>query len=371
MGSADEETLRVQAEADDPKAMIDLWLALRHGPRAEEGAAWVRRAVEAGSTDAMRMLGAWQGRHDPAEQERLYLRAAEAGDRTAFSLLALGYYEQERWAEAEHWLRRATESGFDWSLSPKLALLLARRGADDEAWEVCLQADDPGHELYELAMTLSEEGSREAADRWMRDAFDLGSGAAAAYFGGVRERDGDLAGAERLYREARFIRPLVEFLERQGRVAEARSTLEGEGDSERFAAFLERHGEPGEAAEMRDRIRRRRFEGPEEQEWVTTVATVVTTCALVPFVEALIGRLADGAYDGVRGKLRKLARKLARNGEPAESTLIVVNDPGSHLRLHMRTDATDEALAALRDVDLSGPPGALRWNPETRKWEHR
>ena len=49
----------------------------------------------------------------------------------------------------------------------------------------------------------------------------------------------------------------------------------------------------------------------------------------------------------------------------------MVSDPGSHLRLHMRTDATDEALAALRDVDLSGPRGALRWNPETHEWEHR
>lgn len=101
---------------------------------------------------------------------------------------------------------------------------------------------------------------------------------------------------------------------------------------------------------MRERIRQRRSDGHMEPEWVTTVATVVTTCALVPFVEVLIGRLAEGAYDGVRGKLRKLAR---RSGEPAR-TLIVVNDPDSHLRLHMRTDATDEALAALSSLPCLG-----------------
>ncbi|HUR07122.1 MAG TPA: hypothetical protein VM347_31570 [Nonomuraea sp.] len=372
MEPADEQTLHAQAVAGDQEAMIGLWLAWRHGPRAEEGDAWVRRAVAAGSTHAMRRLGAWRGRRDPAEQEQLYLRAAEAGDRTAFSLLAHLYDGQGRRPEAEIWLRRAIKGGFDWSLSPRLVVLLAMRGADDEALEICLRSDDPGGEVYQLAESLSEEeGLREAADRWMRDAYDLGSGLAAVHYAERLERDGDLAGAERLYREAGSARSLVEFLERRGRVAEARSVLEGEGDSERLAAFLERHGDSGEAAAMRDRIRRARPDAPEEADWVTVVATVVTASALVPFAEALIGRMAEDTYDGVRGKLRKLARRLAKGREPAESTLIVVSDPDSHLRLHMRTDATDEALAALRDVDLSGPRGALRWNPETHKWEHR
>ncbi|MFD1541625.1 hypothetical protein [Nonomuraea guangzhouensis] len=372
MESADEETLHARAEAGDPGAMIGLWLALRHGPRAEEGDAWVRRAVAAGSTEAMRRLGAWRGRQDPAEQEQLYLRAAEAGDRTAVSLLARLYDEQRRRPEAEIWLRRATEDGFDWSLSPRLVLLLAMRGADDEALELCLLSDDPGGEVYQLAESLAEEeGPQEVADRWMRDAYDLGSALAAVHYAERQEREGDLAGAERLYREAGSDRALADFLERRGRVAEARSVLEGNGDSERLAAFLERHGDSGEAAALRDRIRRARPVVPEAGEWVTVVTTVVTASALVPFVEALIGRMAEDTYDGVRGKLRKLARRLGRGREPAESTLIVVSDPQSHLRLHMRTDATDEALAALRDVDLSGPRGALRWNPETHKWEHR
>ena len=135
-----------------------------------------------------------------------------------------------------------------------------------------------------------------------------------------QERDGDLAGAERLYRESGSARSLVEFLERRGRVAEARSMLEGEGDSERLAAFLERHGDSGEAAAMRDRIRRARPDVLEAEagEWVTVVATVVTASALVPFVEALIGRVAEDTYDGVRGKLRKLARRLGKGREPAE-----------------------------------------------------
>ncbi|MFG1680825.1 hypothetical protein ACGFNP_11725 [Nonomuraea sp. NPDC049269] len=372
MESADEETLHARAEAGDPEAMIGLWLAWRHGPRAEEGDAWVRRAVAAGSTEAMRRLGAWRGRQDPAEQEQLYLRAAEAGDRTAFSLLARLYEEQGRRPEAEVWLRRATEGGFDWSLSPRLALLLAMRGADDEALAVCLESDEPGGEAYQIAASLAEEeGLREAADRWMREAYDLGSALAAVHYAELQEREGDLEGAELLYREAGSARALGEFLERRGRVAEARSMLEGKGDSERLAAFLERHGNSDEAAAMRDRIRRARPTVPEAGEWVTVVATVVTASALVPFVEALIGRMAEDTYDGVRGKLRKLARRLGKGREPAESTLIVVSDPHSHLRLHMRTDATDEALAALRDLDLSGPRGALRWNPETRKWEHR
>ena len=372
MRPADEETLHAQAEAGDPEAMLGLWLAWRHGPRAEEGEAWVWRAVEAGSTEAMRRLGASLARVDPAEQERLYLRAAEAGDRTAVSLLARLYDKQRRRPEAEIWLRRATEGGFDWSLSSRLALLLAMRGADDEALEVCLLSDDPGGEVHQLAESLSEEGLQEAADRWMRDAYDLGSALAAVHYAERLERDGDLAGAERLYREAGSARALVDFLERRGRVAEARSILERRGETERLAEFLERHGDSGAAAAMRDRIQRARPTVPEASaDLLTVVATVVTASALVPFVEALIGRMAEDTYDGVRGKLRQLARRFARGSKTAESTLIVVSDPDSHLRLHMRTDATDEALAALRDVDLSGPRGALRWNPETREWEHR
>ncbi|MCG5220699.1 SEL1-like repeat protein [Streptosporangium soli] len=358
------------AEAGDPAAMLDLWLVLRHGPRAEEGDAWAWRAVEAGSTDAMRRLGAWIGRDDPAEGERLYLRAAEAGDSTAFSILADTYYEQGRLAEAETWLRRAAEGGHDWSLSSKLLLLLAKRGADDDVWEVCMRSDDPGGELWHLATTLSGEGMQEVADHWMREAFDLGSVLATVHYAELRERAGDLAEAERLYREARSPRSIAEFFERQGRVAEARSAVEGLNESEWIASLLDRLGETSEATAMRRRVLQERASARAE-EWVTVVATVVTTAALVPFVEGLIGRAAEDTYDGIRNKLRKLAHKLARGNEPAESTLIVVSDPDSRLRLHMRTDATDEALAALREADLDARRGALRWHPETRRWEHR
>ncbi|MDF5753109.1 hypothetical protein [Spongiactinospora sp. TRM90649] len=381
MDRDDEETLRARAQAGDAEAMVDLWLALRHGATAGEGEVFVRRAVEAGSIRGARMLAAWLGRTDPAERERLLLLAAGAGDRTSAATLADLYYEAERWPEAEEWLRRAADLGAGWPVGERLALLLARRGADDEVWELCLRADDdPGGDFhglaaavgfYSLSEALAEEGNERDAARWMKEAYDFGLGGAIVRFGEERERAGDLVAAERLFREAGADHALAGFLERRGRVAEARELHEAGGDSDRLADFLERNGDPAEAAAIRERLRREREVPAAEADWVTTVATVVTTVALIPFVEGLVGRLAEGAYDGVRHRLRELARKLARGHETAESTLIVVHDPHSHLRLHMRTDATDEALSALRTADLEGPGGAVRWNPEIREWERR
>lgn len=144
-----------------------------------------------------------------------------------------------------------------------------------------------------LADVLPEE-----AEHWYRQAADAGVAAA--------------------------FEPLGELLLREGRFVEADAW---------FAKADERPKPPGSPS------------------WEVVAGAAVLSAAVVPFVKALAAKAADDTYGAVRNLLRRIARRRTRS--PAQEQLLVVEDPAVPLTLHIRTQATDEALRALADLDLT------------------
>lgn len=108
----------------------------------------------------------------------------------------------------------------------------------------------------------------------------------------------------------------------------------------------------------------------------TVAASVALTTAVIPFVQGLVTRAGEETYDLVRRKLRALVRKHADvERHPQAGDLLVVDDPSLPLRLHLRTDVTDEALRALAELDFPAladgrpeHPATVSWDPEIRSW---
>ncbi len=87
------------------------------------------------------------------------------------------------------------------------------------------------------------------------------------------------------------------------------------------------------------------------------VIAAVTAATLVPFVQALMSRAADSAYDWVRQHLR--------SGRPVR-----VNCQERQLLITISGDADDDALAQLTRLDLDGLPAGceLRWDAARHAW---
>ncbi|MFI8164490.1 tetratricopeptide repeat protein, partial [Streptomyces microflavus] len=107
-----ETSYRRAVEAGSADAMVNLALLLAEMGRGEEAEGFYRRAVEAGHTGAMfnlALLLAKTGRGE--EAEGFYHRGVEAGDTRAMFNLALLLAEMGRGEEAEGFYRRAVEAG--------------------------------------------------------------------------------------------------------------------------------------------------------------------------------------------------------------------------------------------------------------------
>jgi hypothetical protein len=112
--------------------------------------------------------------------------------------------------------------------------------------------------------------------------------------------------------------------------------------------------------------------------WVTAVSAATVTILVVPFIQALASQAAQGSYEAARNVLRRMFRRGSDRrdtlAQPSERILIA-EDFGHQLTLYIPTEATDEALDALAQLDLSsdspGCRGKLRWNSALRKWEYR
>ncbi|WP_405429354.1 hypothetical protein [Micromonospora sp. NBC_00617] len=85
-------------------------------------------------------------------------------------------------------------------------------------------------------------------------------------------------------------------------------------------------------------------------------------------------KAAEDTYGAVRALLARLVALNSRGERPAESALLIVDDPAHGLALHLRTDETDEALRALAALEQtiresSGRRGVkVAWDPVTRRW---
>jgi TPR repeat protein len=164
--------------AGDPVDLTDPAEVFRVGSRLEENGEpaaaerLYRRAVSAGNTDAMLMLGIFhEGRADRVRAERWYRDSAGRG--SAVGMLALGacLEKQEKPGEAESWYRKAAEFGKPAAMEG-VARLAEKHGDDGEA------------------------------ERWYGKAAEAGSVAAMINLGGLLDRRGDEPGASSWYHRA-------------------------------------------------------------------------------------------------------------------------------------------------------------------------
>lgn len=407
MWRRDEGQLRELAESGDVRAMGELgsalmwnWTAARwesDPERLAEGVRWWERAAAAGNVRAMSSLAAHhRNLQNNEEWERWRLAAAEGGDRASMRELRWLLEHRGRPEEAIAWNRRLAELG-ETSAIREEAQRSALAGDTEGAWDWLLHDDDENlpDNLCRIGEALADAGDEETAEAWMREALDAGSMGAALWYaeraqdvqtkeaylrrsgstftlGRFLEEQERLEDAAEVYRAAGYLMMLAEVLDQQGLSAEAEEIYRADGDSIAYAEFLDRHGRTGEAARVRSRMAPVAAARVEAAEWATVITTVVVTTGVLPFVQGMITKAAEDTYDGVRGLLRKVAgKRRGREAELAPSTLLVIRDPDSRLRLHMRTDATDEALAALAALDLDTLPAkgkSLRWDEETRQW---
>jgi TPR repeat protein len=404
----DESLLRSAADNGDVGAMVELGVSLIGDlalvdelgalppmrERIEEGTHWLVRAADAGQATAMRHLGHLaRAQHRPDEQERWLHRAADSGDRPAFEYIWHGLLGRGERSEAvaywERMMPRLAEAG-DQAAIREVVRQLALNGRHDEAEHWYDQLGfAPTHDLTKIADTLADDGRVDEARRWLRHAVAAGDLVSLTWAGGFEARHGSPADAEHWYRQgaeagALFAQlRLGNLLERRGHLEEAEMWLRRTGDygTDELIAFLERRGRGEDAGHERQR---KLAERQRQDRWdhstvgaspdlSTVVTSVVITAAVLPFVQALAAKAAESTYSGVRTLLAKLAARYA-GGRPAESVLVVVEDPTHDLKLHLRTDETDEALQTLVGLeptirDLTGSRRVrLAWDPATKTW---
>jgi tetratricopeptide (TPR) repeat protein len=407
----DESMFRAAAEACDPNAMAHLgWLLVRDvtlirksrtrssSPEGiEEGTAWLVRAAEAEHAGAMRRLAILAHLQDrPDEEKHWQRRADQTGDLHAIRHTWLAMGGKARQAEAaayrQRMLPRLAEAG-DETATRELAVQLARQGRHEEAerWFNWMSFE-PFLDFQRLADELADQGQPHEARRWLRRAVATRDMHALAWAGRYEERQGDPAAAEHWYRQA--IQARAEFamvllgrlLEGLGRLDEAETWLRSAPRSlggEDLVAFLERRGRSDEAKRERERVlaaRQQRLEHDDGStegaapDLPTVVTSVLISAAVLPFVQTLAIKAAEGTYSAARALLARLAARYARNHRPAASTLLIIEDPTHGLKLHLRTDETDEALQALSALEQTikesgGRRGVkLAWDPASKTW---
>jgi tetratricopeptide (TPR) repeat protein len=239
---------------------------------------------------------------------------------------------------------------------------LSMSGKERQAQAAAASRRDPRHARAGLGWTIrAEAGNLTAAEHWYRQAIQARAEFAMVLLGRLLEDMGRLDEAETWLRAAHH-------------------SLSGE----ELVAFLERRGRTDEAKRERDRIlaeRRHSLEydyGPAYAMAAPDLPTVITgvliSTAVLPFVQTLATKAAEGTYSAARALLTRLATKYAQTHRAAASALLIIEDPTHGLKLHLRTDETDEALQALSALEQtikesSGRRGVkLAWDPVSKTW---
>jgi TPR repeat protein len=430
-----EQWLRRAAATGDDTAMARLttWLAR---DRPEEAETWYLKASRTENFEALCELGRWLTRENRlGDAERLYQRAARVNTRGLVELA--GFYDRQgRELDAERSYRRAAESG-ERSSYVRLGLwLLDHQRPRHETCPWLRKAAENSftgffNKLETKARQLATAGEGEEALRWLVDSgalidafrrHDMTEEAAGIYrIARIYDED-EHAEAENWYRRLAEIDPVTgsgvlgDWLARHGRAEQAAYQFKkAAGADDTWAMMRLADVLPGEAEHWYRQaaeagradafeplgellLRQGRLQeadtwfakadevpkppGMQAPSWEVVAGTAVLTAAVVPFVKALASKAADDTYSAVRNLLRRIAHRHTRKSAPAPDQLLVVEDPAVPLTLHIRTQATDEALRALADLDLSdvdtGHRGRKRvkrrviaWNPETRSWHVR
>ncbi|WP_051714545.1 caspase, EACC1-associated type [Nocardia rhamnosiphila] len=156
----------------DPAQVYGLGSRLEAEGHPEAAGQLYRRAISAGNTDVMLLLGAHhQERENDTRAERWYREAAGTGLPDGMTLLGTFLHNRGAFDEAESWYRKAAEAG-----QPRAAELLGE--------------------------VLERRGDTGAAERWYRAAVDAGRTRSMIRMGGLLERRGEPGQAVSWYRRA-------------------------------------------------------------------------------------------------------------------------------------------------------------------------
>ncbi|WP_143264105.1 tetratricopeptide repeat protein [Amycolatopsis kentuckyensis] len=365
------ERLYRRAAGVNPKGLLELADFYDRQGREPDAERCYRQAAESGERSSYIRLGLWLLDHQRSRQETCpWLRkAAEIGYNGFYSKLEAQASRLARAGEGEEALRWFVDSGAliddfrrggmaeEAAALQRIARLHDKDGhAEAEAWYRRLAEADPAVGPVALGDWLARHGRVEQALHQYKKAVEAGAAWANMSLAEVLPDE-----AEHWYRQAAdagvaaAFEPLGELLLRQGRLVEA------------DAWFAKADDLP---------------KGPRAPvpSWEVVAGAAVLSAAVVPFVKALATKAADDTYDAVRNLLRRIARRRLRS--PAPDQLLVVEDPAVPLTLHIRTQATDEALRALADLDLAAANARRRgkkrverqviaYDPQTKSWRIR
>ncbi|MFD6657121.1 sel1 repeat family protein [Streptomyces parvus] len=184
----------------DPQALLTLGRIEAEYGDEEAAEVLLRRAADAGSTEAARRLAEMWFHRDEFVSAIPYLeKAAESGDVEARCLLGIALMKR-----SEYWLRKAAESG-DGLAAWWLGDLVRGDGNNQQALLWYRKSAEWGHEgdvasrIGSLYLSWDEY---EESERWYRIAMREGDGSAVNDLGLVLERRGNTAEAARLFQQA-------------------------------------------------------------------------------------------------------------------------------------------------------------------------
>jgi TPR repeat protein len=181
--------LRKAADAGHAEAMVKLALKigrLEEKAAREEAVAWFERAVALGSSSAMIWLGFGYrdgsfGLHqDPFKAIQWFSRAVDAGDRHAMLQLAGVHASTKNYLQAKEWLVKAAEEGFT-EAHIRIADLCSYRGTpvydENEAtkwYGEAASGDRPSNHRATLELAMRKRGGlgticNPAEAKWLLD----------------------------------------------------------------------------------------------------------------------------------------------------------------------------------------------------------
>jgi tetratricopeptide (TPR) repeat protein len=267
-----EEQFRLAVEAGDSGAYANLGQLLQDRGDAEGAQRAFEDAIEAEDAAGHALLGRllYLEDGDPAEAERHFAAAIEAGRYETVHFFNALLIDQERYAESRDLMREAAdrEVGEAWAALGITYQALDRPDEARRAYEQGLEAGD-AVAAYNVGVVCQEEDDLEAAQRAYERAAELGFKAAANNLGVVLLGQGKEEEAERWFEQAieqRDPRGLVALGSMQagrGRLERAREMGElaaaaGEPAGHLLVAQMaEREGRDEDAREAREEAKRK------------------------------------------------------------------------------------------------------------------
>jgi hypothetical protein len=97
--------------------------------------------------------------------------------------------------------------------------------------------------------------------------------------------------------------------------------------------------------------------------------TVGITTVILPFVQGLVQRAGEDAYDRITSLVRRRRRPSLPAGKP---TTVVLSDRETKTQVIIDARVDDAALAKLQQVDFADGrlhEATLRWDPDRQAWQ--